>query len=212
MELLVMLRRQPADDLDVGVHSWQEGGSRGVERSLKSLHAMRSSLARNPERIIEEYVARARETLGVSAGQAWALTDLNRRMSWGRHKGLQRMHYMLAEVFERLDQKGPLEAQSLVAQCLKAVHQACLDDGDWKTAWLLTTLRDPLRREKFGGSERELEIISSYSRAMEELETRVRKGRDAHGTEEADTVEEQETPAEGSTGRGRGRGRGRGKQ
>ena len=41
---------------------------------------------------------------------------------------------------------------------------------------MLTTLPDPLRRERFGGEEEELEIIAQYQRAVKDLEDRVRKG------------------------------------
>ena len=43
-----------------------------------------------------------------------------------------------------------------VVQGLKATHQCAIDNGSWDNGWLLTTLPDPLRRERFGGEEEEL--------------------------------------------------------
>ncbi len=70
----------------------------------------------------------------------------------------------------------------MVAQAMKVTHQAALDEGDWRLARRLNTLRDPLQRTRFGGTEKELECIAAYPRAMKDLESRMRreKGRDEH--------------------------------
>ncbi len=87
----------------------------------------------------------------------------------------------------------------MVAQAIKAIHQAAPDEGDWRIAWHLTTLRDPLHRTPFGHTEKELERIAVNSKAMEDLESRMRheKGRDEHHRGDDD----RETPK----GRGKGK-------
>ncbi len=94
------------------------------------------------------------------------------------------------------------EAQALTVQCLKATHQARLDEGEWAMAWHLTTLRDPLQKVRFGGTEKELETIASYARSVAELETRMQKERKGHKEEEpADGATEQRRPPKGKGGR-----------
>ena len=139
LELLRTLQRRPDDEWAPGPPTG-ELGSRGVERSLKSLHQMKRMTKTQPRRLAEEYVAKTKALLGVQDGQVWNFTELSRRISWVRHKGLQRMHCILCELFVVLDAGQTEEAQALVAQALKAVHQAQLGDGSWQLAWHLTTL------------------------------------------------------------------------
>ncbi len=96
--------------------------------------------------MVTEYFEKVKETLGVVDGQVWCFSDFNRRMSWGRQKGLQRMRFMPGEAMVLIDAGENAEAGALVCQCLKATHQAALDDGDWRVSWQLTGLRDPLQR------------------------------------------------------------------
>ena len=199
LEILRVLGRRQ-DEEGVELLPSTEGGARGVERSLRTLHSMKARVRSKPQSVIVDYVQRVKEHLGVYPGQVWSLADHNRRIPWGRHKTLQRLHFLLTEVFALQDSGRHLEAQALVVQGLKACHQCQLDDGNWKTAWHLTTLRDPLAKQQFGGNERELEAIAAYSKAIEDLETRMRRDRDtAHD-------EKDEPKEEGGRGRGRGRG------
>ena len=138
-----------------------EGGARGVERSLRTLHSLKAEVHTRPLAIIGDFVTRMKEQMGVYPRQVWSLADFNKRISWGHHKMLQRLHFLLTEVFTLQDAGRHLEAQALVVQGLKACHQCQLDDGSWKTAWHLTTLRDPMARQQFGGSECELEAMAS---------------------------------------------------
>ena len=186
LELLRVLGTR-REDLELGpLGSPTEGGHRGVERSLRSLHQMKNEIHRRPQGLVTEYINKVREILGVVDGQVWTFSDFNKRIAWGKHKGLQRMHFMLGEVLVLMDSGRVAEAEALVCQCLKATHQAALDDGDWRVAWHLTGLRDPLLRQRWGGTERELETIAAYSKAMEDLATRMKKehGRDTEADEQ----------------------------
>ncbi len=112
---------------------------------------------------------------------------------------------MLSELFMLMDSGKYEEAQALTVQCMKASHQAMLDEGSWKLAWHLTTLRDPLSRQQFGGTERELEAIASYSRALEELEVRLKKERQREAEPEGDdghTGERKDRKGRGRGGKG----------
>ena len=214
VELLKQMRTGRDSESAEGVPSLfggdgTERAATGVERSLKSLHSMKKRIHARPREVIEDSIQTVKERLGVEDGQAWALSDLNRRISWGRQKLMQRMHFMLGEIFTRLDRGEALEAQALTAQCMKAVHQAALDDGKWQVAWHSTSLRDPLRPERFAGSEKEIEAISAYIKAQDDLEQKVRKDRrrdDGGG----DGGEGQPHHPERGGPKGGGRGRGRG--
>ena len=52
------------------------------------------------------------------------------------------------------------------------MHQSALDQGSFEAAWLLTGLPDPLKKEKFGGEPEELEVISQYMKALEDVAKR----------------------------------------
>ncbi len=79
----------------------------------------------DPRKIITTYVARMRDMVGVE--EDWTMMDVNRRLSWGKFRTLQRMHYVLAQVFQRFDQGEFLAAQSFCVQGMKCAHQAALD-------------------------------------------------------------------------------------
>lgn len=175
LEILRTLQRRQEDDWTGTVSATGEMGARGVEKSLRSLHAMKKLPQTQPRQIVEEYIERTKESLGVQPGQVWSLLDRNKRIARGRHKGLHRIHHMLSELFSVMDQDRLEEAQALTVQCFKGVHQTMLDDGDWRMGWHLTTLRDPLAKVRFGGAERELEAVAAYTRALDELDTRLRK-------------------------------------
>jgi len=184
LEMLKQLRKnkRPGDEDSDDDQLWSgtggSGGGKGagVGKTLSRYHALRRRVRKDPETVIRRYVEKMRLQVGAEPGQPWTLMDVNRRLAWGRFKSLQRCHYILAQCFQRLDEGSYLEAQALLVQGLKATHQAAIDNGSWDNAWLLTTLPDPLRRERFGGEEEELEIIAQYQRAVKDLEDRVRKG------------------------------------
>lgn len=75
-----------------------------------------------------------RDQLGVELGQNWTMADVNKRIPWGKFRSYQRFHYLLGAVFKLMDRGEWMPAMALVRQGLKAVHQATLDNGDWKIA------------------------------------------------------------------------------
>ena len=169
LELLKELRRSRAgEDQEFG----DSTGTRGLGRTLNRYHAMRRRVDTAPEAIISSYVDRMREQVGVEPGQPWTMMDVNRRLGWGKFKTLQRSHYLLAQVFQKLDTGDVLAGQALCVQGMKAMHQSALDQGSFEAAWLLTGLPDPLKKEKFGGEPEELEVISQYMKALEDVAKR----------------------------------------
>jgi hypothetical protein len=176
LEILRALQRGEDDGSSAFLPS-SEGGAKGVAKSLKTLHQVKREIHTRPAELISEYIEKVKESMGVYPGQVWTLGDYNRRLPWGKHRSLQRCHFMMCEIFTLMDSGRSMEAQALVCQCMKSLHQTAIDQGDWSLSWHLSTLRDPFQRTRFGGSERELEAIASYTRAIDDLEQRMRKER-----------------------------------
>lgn len=55
-----------------------------------------------------------------------------------------RYHYALSEVLQSLLTGNPDRAALQVTQLLSATHQVALGGGEWRTAWLLLDMADPL--------------------------------------------------------------------
>ena len=91
---------------------------------------------------------------------------------------------ILVTIFEELDSNRPRVARARTVQGLKTLRQVVIDNGAWKNAWPLTGLVEPGKARLFGGSERELEIISSYNRALDDLEKRTAKDKNQKDTPE----------------------------
>ena len=62
-----------------------------------------------------------------------------------------------------------MEAQ--VIQCLKALHEFAVQ-ADWRTAWPLTHLPDPVDVSPLAGTEVEMEVILAAFKTREDLRER----------------------------------------
>lgn len=147
---------------------------KGAGKALKAFRKGKRSMKRNPERHIKRYIREVEEQLGASADSSYLLTDYTRRLTWGKHRTLMRIHFALSHLLQTL-LKGQLNQGALqVTQLLRATHQAALDGGEWRTAWLLLDLADPLEKPRFGGEAQQLELVAGYVRALSDLEKKSR--------------------------------------
>ncbi len=145
---------------------------RGAGKALKAYRQSHKAMKSRPLKHVRRYVKEVEEQLGASSETPYALSDLSRKLNWGKQKSLMRLHFGISEALETL-LKGKVEQSGLqLTLLLRAIHQCSLDGGNWKVAWLLTHMVDPLERPKFGGEAQDLEIIASYVRAMGDLEKR----------------------------------------
>ena len=85
---------------------------------------------------------------------------------------MKRVHAMLCHMLEadmaaesKLDR---LYTRSLVVQCLKALHEFA-QQGDWRTAWPLTHMPDPIENNQLGGSELEMECVLAVLKTKDDL-------------------------------------------
>eukprot|EP00434_Breviolum_minutum_P009431 symbB.v1.2.008306.t1/scaffold499.1/size195312/12 len=121
---------------------------RGAGKALKAYRQSHKAMKSRTLKHVRRYVKEVEEQLGAS------------------------LHFGISEALETL-LKGKVEQSALqLTLLLRAIHQCSLDGGNWKVAWLLTHMVDPLERPKFGGEAQDLEIIASYVRAMGDLEKR----------------------------------------
>ena len=149
---------------------------KGAGRALKAFRKGKQEMRRNPLKHVRRYIRDVEENIGANRETPYQLSDYSRKLVWGKQRTLQRVHFAASEILQTLLKGRQEQAALQLTQLLRATHQCCLDQGSWQTAWLLMDMVDPLDRPKFGGEPQDLEVVSSYLRAMQDLEKRSRKG------------------------------------
>ena len=98
------------------------------------------------------------------------LVDLQDKIVYP-NRTLQRCLVQDLYVIKLLLADKPLLAAAQAVANLKSKRQACMDHGNWGNAWPLCYLPHPrgLQPNQFAGTERELEVITSYNEAMAKL-------------------------------------------
>jgi hypothetical protein len=180
---------------------------------MSGYRRLKEETKRHPEKVVKAYIAEIKARLGVEAGQPWTLLDWSKKIQWGKFKSFMRAHVMMGEAVRLIDTGQPMHAMAHLCQCMKATHQAALDQGSWRNAWLLTLMEDPLAQVNFGGEERELEVIAGYTRALADLQQRTWAAQPWTSPTQPSTAAaaEEDQTEESGPGRGKPRGRGRGK-
>ena len=157
----------------------------GGGRAFKKVHTLRSRVddEQKSQEIVVEYVHDVMGKLGAEEGDSWQLWQFSNQIVWGRLAGLHRCHFHLSHILAMMLKGQLVRAQAYMVQLLRALHQVGLDNGVWTTASLLLPWRDPIYREQFGATERELEAVVAYQEALKKIRTKM--GTDA--TENEDT-------------------------
>lgn len=175
---------------DQSASSSQESSSesgeklKGAGKALRAFRRGKRAMRRRPERHIRRYIQEVEDQLGVSKDSSYLLTDYTRKLAWGKHRTLMRVHFALSHLLQTLLKGNVSQGALEVTQLLRAVHQCALDQGEWKTAWLLLDLADPLEKPRFGGEAQQLELVASYVRAMADLEKKNRNNPNEKGDDE----------------------------
>lgn len=178
--------------------SEETGKLRGAGRAMQAYRRGKKEMQKHPLRHIRRYVKEVELQMGVTEGSAYKLSDYTKKLAWGKHRSLMRVHYAVSEALEQLLHGKTKLAGLQLVQLLRGVHQCSLDAGDWRTAWLLLHLPDPVERPRFGGEVQELEVVASYVKALNELE---RKNRAISSA--ADRVEDESETGKGKKGKGK---------
>ena len=121
------------------------------------------------------------------------LWDYTKKIPFGKQKGLFRCHFLVSHILKHLLDDDKESAALMAVLTLRCLHQVALDSGNWEVGWMLTTLKDPLSRRRWGGEPGHLETAADYLRAVQDLEKRTRQvawgNWDQNQNETADTPE-----------------------
>lgn len=173
-------------------------------KAIENYRDAKKRMFRKSLKHVRRYVKEVERHLGA-ADRPFKLSELGKKISWGPHKSLQRVHYMMSEVLEEM-LKGRMERACLMqVLCLRSVHQCCIDRGDWEVAWLVTHLDNPFTRPKWGGDEAELGNVAAYLKSMAELERSTSKLRGSASQVEKSEDQGKPWPKKGKKGKGRGK-------
>ena len=165
------------------------GGLGSTGRSLRRLHRQQQRVLDQPAQVVKEYVEETMQRAGAEAGDVWRVYHYNEKISWGRFKGIQKMHFHTSHILDLLLRNRPDQAAAYCCQLCRALHQVSLDQGGWDAASLLLPRQDPLTRIRFGGSAAEMEVVANYRDTIRKLEkahseagkTKKEKGDDGNG-------------------------------
>ena len=170
-------------------------------KGFKGVRKLRRRYHRHPRKLINSYVVRAKEIIGVHhRDQRWGFRDLSAKIkrTFGKMNGLWRCHLILQEVIQLQLADDHVHATALTCQLSKAIHQVAVDHGNWETALLLIPLPDAVGDTPFGGDEDELESIHAYMKSLRELKLKVNSQADKGEDEKDDTVDA--APKKGARG------------
>eukprot|EP00439_Symbiodinium_sp_Y106_P041470 s239_g5.t1 len=167
-------RRTPSSSSASSSRSRGEKGLRGSARAMARYRRSSERMWKRPMKHVKRYMAEVEEELGVE-DTAYNLWDYTRRIPFGKQKGLFRMHYLASHILKKLLNDDPAGAALMTVLTLRCLHQVGLDNGNWELGWMITTLKDPLSRKKWGGEAAELENAADYLKAVQELERRSRQ-------------------------------------
>ena len=142
-------------------------GEKGHARAVHNYRKAGKRKFRRPLRHVRRFVKSIEEDLGAQ-DKPFRITDLNRKIHFGKQQNLKRCHYLCSTILEYLLKEEPHKAALQTVLALQAMHQAAID-GSWEVAWLLTHQEDPFRQRIFGGDPASLQHVTSYLRSMNDL-------------------------------------------
>ena len=202
MEMIKLLQeRQGGGTGDTGeldAPNGQELDGVRVLRTLSRMRALKAQLRSEPERIYRDYRQRWEEDLGA-AGKPWRWIDVNQKINFGKFNSMRRVHAMFCHVLEAdMVAETPsdhLYVRALMVQCLKALHEFA-QQGDWRTAWPLTHMPDPISHNPLGGSELEMECVLAFLKTKDDLKAKSKAAR-TQSAAELVSGDEEEKPDKG---------------
>ena len=165
-----------------------------VMKSLGRMRALRENLESNPCRVVNEYKEAWLRDLGAE-GRAFRWHDTNRAVKWSKYTSMRKVHYMLCDILEILDQ-GKLDVgRAKTVQCMKSLQEFSRH-GQWKVAWELTYMPDPTGVRRHGGPEAEVETILGFLKTRDDIDAKISRGMAASvSDEEGDTEKKKKAEA-----------------
>ena len=166
--------------------------TKGHARAIEDYRAGKRKMFKKPMKYVRKYVRETERNLGA-VDRPFRLSEAGRKISWGKQKSLQRVHYMMSEILELLLKNKVEKACLQLVLCLRSIHQAAIDQ-DWAVAWMITHLDDPFTRQRWGGDAEELGHIAAYLKSMAELEKNTEKVRSMASGSNPDRLENANPP------------------
>ena len=150
----------------------------GIAKVISSYHRSKKEITKHPKRFVKGFVKESIETLTgeEDSDKPVNLIDLQDKVVYP-NKTLQRCLVQDLYVIKLLLANKPMEATAQAMANYKSKRQACMDQGNWGNAWPLCYLPHPrgLHPNQFAGTERELEVITSYNEAMTKLQKKTQQ-------------------------------------
>ena len=181
--------------------------TKGHARAIEDYRAGKRRMFKKPMKYVRKYVRETERNLGA-VDRPFRLSEAGRKVSWGKQKSLQRVHYMMSEILELLLKNKVEKACLQTVLCLRSIHQAAIDQ-DWAVAWMITHLDDPFTRQRWGGDAEELGHIAAYLKSMAELEKNTEKVRSqaaSSSVEKPDHPNPKDPPKKFNKKKGNGKG------
>ena len=201
-EMLKLLQERrgggTGDTGDLDAPDGQELDGVRVLRTLSRMRALKAQLRTEPDKIYRDYRQRWEEDLGAS-GKSWKWIDVNQKINFGKFNSMRRVHAMLCHILEADVAAEALTdhlyVRALMIQCLKALHEFA-QQGDWRTAWPLTHMPDPISHNPLGGSELEMGCVLAVLKTKDDLKARSKAARSRTALESVSDDEEEKPGAD----------------
>jgi hypothetical protein len=148
---------------------------KGAATAIHDHHSHRHQIFRLPVRNVRLCLEECREEWGIDPGESFRMLDMTKKIGADKHRNLHRCDWMMQNVLKMLLEDRADEAALQAVLCLRTIRQVKIDWGSWRVGCLLSHLRDPTFPLKLAGADPELELISSYTEAVEELEKRTKR-------------------------------------
>ena len=143
-------------------------------RAVRGMNKLRNNLRNHPEEIVKAYREQCILDLGAQDGRAWTYWDKNKRIPWRKLLDLKRVFFLVAGVARLLVEGEVGQGHAMAVQTLRVMEQVALNGGNWRAAWHLAGIQDPMGKRTFAGTEAETEAIAAYITEIESLEAKLR--------------------------------------
>ena len=169
-------RRDSSDD--EGVDKANKVLRKGINTSLHNYTILKNEKNTNPERIVQEFLEEVMEDVGLEKDDLDVpikLTDHFKFVPFKHHGTLKRAYTLNLWALQDLLRGNTMECAAQLVRNQRTLIQCAIDGGSWEKAWDLSYVPDPFKSRQFGGTMRELEVISMKQKQMAELNKRQQK-------------------------------------
>eukprot|EP00930_Biecheleria_cincta_P056815 TRINITY_DN42861_c0_g1_i1.p2 TRINITY_DN42861_c0_g1~~TRINITY_DN42861_c0_g1_i1.p2 ORF type:complete len:317 (-),score=54.78 TRINITY_DN42861_c0_g1_i1:318-1268(-) len=162
----------------------------GVGRTLNKMRALKQKLKTDPESIVTTFEDVWEETLGAR-GRPWRWRDVADHVNWKRYLSLKRAFVLMGKALELNRAGHHMQANAQLVQNMQALKEMSVY-GDWKVAWPVTHLPDPIGGRVHGAHDEELEAILARLKVESDLDRNILRASKDHPSPGAGTEDSKE--------------------